>query len=531
MFAHGWDVEREQRHGAAEGDGDRAAGHQDAAAQRRREGLGRAQRRRAAPVHAAAVGVRRHARSCRPASGAADRVPGNRRRSRQHADPRAVGQWREPGGRPARLRQRDGARTISAPSRSRKSCGGSTTSAARTRTPISRMAGRWRPTRRCAATSRTPMAAASAIPSSCPGRSGCRRRANCAISSSTPAIWCRPCSNWSASSAPAQIAGVAQMPIEGESFARSHHRRRGAVKSLAAIFRDVRASRHLAPAAGRRSPFIRRARRSRTTNGSCSISTAISRKSTISPPQEPERLAELIEMWWSEAEKHKVLPLDDRFGPRFAENAARFQGARNHFVFHAGMGHVPTDVAPDVRSRSYTIEAHVEIGDAGAEGVLIAHGDATSGYSLYVKDGHLVHDLNIGGGHEIVTSDRKVPPGAHRLGVHVERLVRDTPPAKGARTGVHRLYAADRRRARGLAADPARRSTLSSRGPASTSAATAPARCRITRRRSNSPGGCCGSRSPCMTTRSSTATASAPPKWQGNERPRPECCVGHLILS
>jgi arylsulfatase len=141
-------------------------------------------------------------------------------------------------------------------------------------------------------------------------------------------------------------------------------------------------------------------------------------------------------LWWSEAEKHNVLPLDDRFAARFAENAARFQGARNHFVFHAGMGHVPTDVAPDVRSRSYTIEAHVEIDDPGAEGVLIAHGDATSGYSLYIKDGRLVHDLNIGGGHEIVTSDRKVPSGARRLGVHVERLVRDAPPAKGARTGI-----------------------------------------------------------------------------------------------
>ena len=77
-----------------------------------------------------------------------------------------------------------------------------------------------------------------------------------------------------------------------------------------------------------------------------------------------------------------------------------------------------------------------EIDDGNAEGVLIAHGDATSGYSLYIKDGHLVHDLNIGGGHEIVRSDRKVPAGAHRFGVHVERLVRDTAPAKGSRTGV-----------------------------------------------------------------------------------------------
>jgi hypothetical protein len=100
------------------------------------------------------------------------------------------------------------------------------------------------------------------------------------------------------------------------------------------------------------------------------------------------------------------------------------------------MGHVPTDVAPDVRSRSYTIEARVEIDEAGAEGVLISHGDATSGYSLYVKDGLLVHDLNIGGGHEIVSSDRKIPAGVRRLGVRVDRMVRQEPPAKGSRTGV-----------------------------------------------------------------------------------------------
>ena len=152
--------------------------------------------------------------------------------------------------------------------------------------------------------------------------------------------------------------------------------------------------------------------------------------------KEPQRLADMIKLWWDEAEMHHVLPLDDRFGARFAENAARFQGARRHFTFHAGMGHVPTDVAPDVRSRSYSIEAEVEIDEMGAEGVLIAHGDATSGYSLYLKDGVLVHDLNIGGGHEIVRSNRTVSSGAHRLGVRVERLVQQAEPAKGARTGI-----------------------------------------------------------------------------------------------
>lgn len=143
--------------------------------------------------------------------------------------------------------------------------------------------------------------------------------------------------------------------------------------------------------------------------------------------QQPERLQALIHLWWQEAEKHQVLPLDDRFAARFIENAARFQGARTHYVFHAGMGHVPTEVAPDVRSRSYKIEAHVQI-DAQSEGVLIAHGDATTGYSLFVKNGRLVHDLNIGGEHVIVTSDRPIPPGNRRLGVQVRRLSREAKP-------------------------------------------------------------------------------------------------------
>ena len=137
---------------------------------------------------------------------------------------------------------------------------------------------------------------------------------------------------------------------------------------------------------------------------------------------EPDRLAKLIETWWQLAERHNVLPLDDRFGPRFAENAARFHGPRTRYVMHAGMGHVPTEVAPDLRSRGYLIEAFVELSD-GDRGVLIAHGDATSGYSLYIEGGHLVHDWNVGGKHVIVRSGVAMPAaGAHRLGVHVRRL-------------------------------------------------------------------------------------------------------------
>lgn len=147
---------------------------------------------------------------------------------------------------------------------------------------------------------------------------------------------------------------------------------------------------------------------------------------------EPERLAELQELWWERARQNKVLPLDDRFAERFAENAERHRGGRTHYEFWAGMGHVPTDAAPDLRSRSYTISAEVlEAGD----GVLLAHGDETSGYSLYVQDGHLVHDLSVGGHNQIVRSDRRIPDGASTLQFTLKR----EPAFAGKATGVGTL--------------------------------------------------------------------------------------------
>lgn len=135
----------------------------------------------------------------------------------------------------------------------------------------------------------------------------------------------------------------------------------------------------------------------------------------------PEKLEELRQLWWQQAEANQVLPLDDRFAQRFAENGRRFHGKRTQFVMHAGMGHLPNEVAPDVRSRNYLIEAHVRTDTAAAQGVLVAHGDATSGYSLYLDShGHLVHDMNIGGVHHVITSDQAVGTGHRVLGVRME---------------------------------------------------------------------------------------------------------------
>ncbi|MGC2779888.1 MAG: arylsulfatase, partial [Bradyrhizobium sp.] len=234
--------------------------------------------------------------------------------------------------------------------------------------------------------------------------------------------------------APATIAGVPQMPLEGVSFAASIADAAAASKPAPQYF-EMFGHRGLWHDGWKAVAFHPSGTPFDNDRWELfHLAQDFSETQDLAAEQ-PDRLAALVKLWWEQAEAHQVLPLDDRFGPRFAENAARFHGARTRFVFHAGMGHVPTDVAPDVRSRDYLIEAHVEIDAEGAAGVLIAHGDATSGYSLYVKDGHLVHDLNIGGRHEIISSTRPVPVGSHRLGLRVQRLRRESEPAKGSRTG------------------------------------------------------------------------------------------------
>ncbi|MFQ3347140.1 MAG: arylsulfatase A-like enzyme [Candidatus Azotimanducaceae bacterium] len=135
----------------------------------------------------------------------------------------------------------------------------------------------------------------------------------------------------------------------------------------------------------------------------------------------PERLAQMQAIWWQEAEANQVLPLDDRFAPRFAENAERHRGGRTHYTFWPGMGHLPSEVAPDLRSRSYSIGATVDLASTTEQGVIIAHGDATGGYSLYLENGHLIHDLNIGGNHQLLKSAHPLTPGRHELTLRMRR--------------------------------------------------------------------------------------------------------------
>lgn len=215
---------------------------------------------------------------------------------------------------------------------------------------------------------------------------------------------------------PAEVAGVKQKPLEGQSFAATLNDAAAPRRTRAQYF-EMFGHRGLWKDGWKAVAFHPPSTAFENDQWELYNLDADFSETHDLAAAEPQRLKALIDEWWKEAEACQVLPLDDRFGPRFAENALRFHGPRKHFVFHAGMGHLPTDMAPDVRSRSYRIEADTVIPPEGAEGVLIAHGDATCGYTLFLRDGRLHHVLNVGGKEIPVVSDRTLTPGPHRLGV------------------------------------------------------------------------------------------------------------------
>jgi len=91
------------------------------------------------------------------------------------------------------------------------------------------------------------------------------------------------------------------------------------------------------------------------------------------------------------------------------------------WTLYPGPSRLPDAAAPDLRGRSYSISAEVLLG-AGDGGVLVSHGDRTSGYSVRVADGHLVHDYVHGAGRTTTVSRSKVPCGrAVRVEVRVQR--------------------------------------------------------------------------------------------------------------
>lgn len=134
--------------------------------------------------------------------------------------------------------------------------------------------------------------------------------------------------------------------------------------------------------------------------------------------QHPEKLRELVDLWWREAERHQVLPLDDRPLSDMVLDRPPPAPDRPRYVYYPGAAMVPEAAAADVKNRSHAVTAHVEWPDGGApEGVLIAQGSILGGWTLFVRDGRLTYVHNLSGYHEDrVDAPLELAPGPHTLG-------------------------------------------------------------------------------------------------------------------
>ncbi|HZO16866.1 MAG TPA: hypothetical protein VFB62_26500, partial [Polyangiaceae bacterium] len=125
-----------------------------------------------------------------------------------------------------------------------------------------------------------------------------------------------------------------------------------------------------------------------------------------------DRLIEMIALWYSEAGKYNVFPLDSRGQQRFVEPRPALTRERTRYRYFPGTQAVPENVAVKVLNRAHSFTADVEIPKGGAEGVIVCHGSNAGGYSLFLQDDKLHYVHNYVGAQEFhVASMEQVPEG------------------------------------------------------------------------------------------------------------------------
>src|SRR6266568_4228211 len=129
----------------------------------------------------------------------------------------------------------------------------------------------------------------------------------------------------------------------------------------------------------------------------------------------PGKLKEMQDLFLKEAVKYQALPLDDRTLERL--NAALvgrpdLMAGRTSLTVHQGMTGMSENVFINVKNRSHTITAEVEIPKNGANGVIIAQAGRFGGWSLYLKDGKPTYTYNwLGLDRYTITAKQALPAG------------------------------------------------------------------------------------------------------------------------
>ena len=161
--------------------------------------------------------------------------------------------------------------------------------------------------------------------------------------------------------------------------------------------------------------------------------------------EHPDKLRELINLWFAEAGANGAFPLDDR-SPLEIISTPRptLASPRNRYAYFPDTAEVPETQAVNIRNRSFSIGALVDIPEAGAEGVLFAQGARFGGHALYVKDNRLHYVNNfVGLMEQKIDADQDVPTGENLI--LSASFDKDGEDAPGVATGILSLYHGDKK--------------------------------------------------------------------------------------
>ena len=101
----------------------------------------------------------------------------------------------------------------------------------------------------------------------------------------------------------------------------------------------------------------------------------------------PAKLKEMQDLFYSEAKKYDVLPLDNSSLARWNTPRPSLTAGQTVFTYSGELAGVPASAAPDILDKSYTITAEVEIPAGGAEGMIVTQGGRFGGYGLFLSKG------------------------------------------------------------------------------------------------------------------------------------------------
>ena len=154
----------------------------------------------------------------------------------------------------------------------------------------------------------------------------------------------------------------------------------------------------------------------------------------------PEKLAELKELFWEEAEKHNVLPLLAGFSVFFGILPPLPTITTQ--TFYGDVQNIASGMIPRVYGRSYAIEAELSIPSEGAQGVIVAEADEMGGFSLWVDEKGLLHHSYsmMGVEHYKQVSTEPIPSGDVTV-----RMQFDADRQERSAGGAVSLYANDRK--------------------------------------------------------------------------------------